>query len=123
MIALIIVFGVFICLAGLYLLIRPAQFIDQIAALGDRIWVYAAAIGVRAVLGLILVQQAMNSKFPLIIEILGWISLAAAALLAMLGRRRFTRLMLWITARARPIAPVGGVFAVLFGAFLVFAFV
>jgi hypothetical protein len=123
MIALIIVLGVFICLAGLYLLIRPAQFIDQIAALGDRIWVYAAAIGVRAVLGLILVQQAMNSKFPLIIEILGWISLAAAVILAALGHGRFTRLMFWIIGKARPIAPVGGLFAVLFGVFLVYAFV
>jgi hypothetical protein len=123
MITVVIVFGVLITLAGLYMAVQPARFIDRIESLGDRTWVYAAAIGVRAVLGLILVQQAMNSKFPLIIEILGWISLAAAALLAMLGRRRFTRLMLWITARARPIAPVGGVFAVLFGAFLVFAFV
>ena len=123
MIKVVIVFGVLITLAGLYMAARPAKFIDRIESLGDRTWVYAAAIGVRAVLGLILVQQAMNSKFPLIIEILGWISLAAAALLAMLGRRRFTRLMLWITARARPFAPVGGLLAVLFGAFLVFAFV
>ena len=84
---------------------------------------YAAAIGVRAVLGLVLIQQAMNSKFPLVIEILGWISLAAAVILAVLGRRRFTRLMLWIIGKARPFAPVGGAFAVLFGAFLVYAFV
>jgi hypothetical protein len=123
MIALIIVFGVFICLAGVYLLIRPAKFIDQIAALADRVWVYAMAIAIRAVLGLVLIQQAANSKFPLVIEILGWILLAAAVILAALGHGRFTRLMFWIIGKARPIAPVGGFFAVLFGAFLVYAFV
>ncbi len=123
MITLIIVFGVFIFLAGLYLLVRPAKFIGQIEALGERAWVYALAIGIRAVLGLILIQQAVNSKFPLVIEVLGWISLVAAIILATLGRRRFTRLMFWIIGKARPIAPVGGFFAVLFGAFLVYAFV
>ena len=123
MITVVIVFGVLITLAGLYMAARPAKFIDQIAALGDRIWVYAAAIGVRAVLGLVLIQQAASSKFPLVIEILGWISLAAAMILAALGHGRFTRLMFWIIGKARPIAPVGGLFAVLFGAFLVYAFV
>jgi len=123
MITLIILFGVFIALAGLYLLLQPARFIAQIESLGDRVWVYAAAIGVRAVLGLVLIQQAANSKFPLVIEILGWISLAAAISLAALGRRRFMRLMFWLIGKLRPFAPVGGSFAVLFGGFVVYAFV
>jgi hypothetical protein len=122
-IIIVIIFGVFITLAGLYMTVRPSQFIGRIESLADRVWVYAAAIGVRAVLGLVLIQQAMNSKFPLVIEILGWISLAAAVILAALGHRRFTRFMLWIIEKARPIAPVGGALAALFGAFLVYAFV
>jgi hypothetical protein len=122
MIGLIIAFGVFITTAGLAMLIRPALVIGMIQAHGERVWVYAVAIGIRAVLGLVLIQQAAHSKFPLVISVLGWISLLAALSLAALGRRRFARLIYWIIARVGSFAPVGGLLAVLLGAFLVYAF-
>ena len=41
----------------------------------------------------------------------------------MLGRRRFVRFLHWIIEKVKPLARVGGLFAVAFGAFLVYAFV
>ena len=114
MIGLIIAFGVFITAAGMAMLIRPALVIGMIHAHGERVWFYALAIGIRAVLGLVLIQQAAYSKFPLVISVLGWISLLAALSLAMLGRRRFTRLIYGIISRVGSLAPVGGLLAVLF---------
>ena len=123
MIQVIIFFGVLVFVAGILLLVRPSLIIGFLESKGDRVWVYSAAVFTRVVLGLFLVGQAVNSKFPLIIEILGWVSLAAGLFLGLLGRDRFTRFMRWIIEKVKPFAPLGGLFAALFGGFLVYAFV
>ena len=63
-------------------------------------------------------QLAVQSRFPLVITILGWISLAAALSLAAMGFRRFTRFIRWIMEKVKPWSRWGGLFAVAFGAFL-----
>ncbi|MBW2284657.1 MAG: hypothetical protein JRF65_08675, partial [Deltaproteobacteria bacterium] len=60
---------------------------------------------------------------PTVIEVIGWISIAAAIFLAVMGRRNFTRLMSWALSLSKPFARVGGIFAVAFGAFLIYAFI
>lgn len=122
MILLILLFGGLMTIAGLLLMMRPALVIGLMESHGDRVWLYATAVGARVLLGLVLIQQAVHSKFPLLIEVFGWISLAAAMFLAALGRRRFERFMRWIIAKVKPFAGVGGLFAVVFGVFLVYAF-
>ena len=120
---LIILFGVLIFVAGLVLLIRPQLILGMMETNGEKTWLYLSAIGVRVVLGVILIQQAAFSKFPMLIEALGWIALIAAFAFMALGRQRFTRLMVWIIEKMKPYARVGGSFALIFGAFLVYAFV
>ena len=122
MIQLILFFGVFFAVAGVIFLVRPSLLIGLLDSQGDRKWVYTSAIGVRLVLGLLLIQQAANSRFPLVMEILGWILLAAALLLAVMGRQRFERLMRWILGIVKPFAWAGGLFAIVFGLFLVYGF-
>lgn len=122
MILLILVFGCLIAGAGVLLLVRPVLVMGLIESNGERAWIYATAVGARVVLGLLLIQQAAQSKFPLVIEILGWFSLVAAIFLAVLGRQRFTRFLNWILEKVKPFARVGGLFAAVFGAFLFYAF-
>ena len=123
MIQLIILFGILILIAGLVLIIRPALVLDMMQSNREKTWLYVSAIGVRAILGVILIQQAAFSKFPLVIEVLGWISLLAAFAFTILGRQRFTRLLNWIVEKMKPFARPGGLLAVVFGVFLVYAFV
>ena len=71
----------------------------------------------------VLIQQSNLSRFPIAIEVIGWISIVAAVSLAVMGRRNFNRLMSWALSVAKPFARIGGVIAAAFGAFLVYAFV
>ena len=120
---LIILFGALIFVAGIVIIARPPLILDMIQSNGEKTWLYLSAIGARVILGVILIQQASISKFPLLIEILGWISLVAAFVFTIMGRRRFTGMMYWILEKMKPYARVGGVFALIFGALLVYAFI
>ena len=116
------VFAFFIAMAGIVLMFRPSVLMDFLESNSDKTWIYASAIVVRALLGWIMVQQAIHSKFPLTIEVLGWLMLFAALFLLLLGRSRFTRLIRWLMTKLKQLSRLAGVFALVFGAFLVYAF-
>ena len=55
-------------------------------------------------------------------EIVGWISIVAAIILAVIGRKNFNGIMSWALSLAKPVSRIGGVIVVCFGAFLIYAF-
>ena len=70
-------------------------------------------------LGRILIQQSTHSKLPLIIENLDWLMMLAALFLLLLGR---ARLMRWLMTKLKQLSRLAGLFALVFGAFLIYAF-
>ncbi|NNC99050.1 MAG: hypothetical protein HKN85_02595, partial [Gammaproteobacteria bacterium] len=56
-------------------------------------------------------------------EIIGWVALAAALILTLIGPRNFSRLMIWALSFAKPYGRIAGGMAVAFGAFLLYAFI
>ncbi|MGD8347429.1 MAG: hypothetical protein PVI83_09290 [Lysobacterales bacterium] len=120
---LAVCFGSLLALAGVLLLVRPGCFIAFIEGSGEQAWFYYSAVGGRAVLGLLLIRVAAVSRYPLVIEILGWVILAAALILALLGRAGFSRLLDRMMGWLRSVTWLAGIFAMFFGGFLVYAFV
>lgn len=120
---LIIFFGVLFFVFGIISMIKPAVIFGFIEPNTDKAWVYFSAIAVRLLLGLLLIQMADVSRFPLVIAILGWLLLAAALFILFLGRSRFKRLIERMMELFKPYFRLAGVFAAAFGAFLVYAFV
>ncbi|ODB93647.1 hypothetical protein A3194_02890 [Candidatus Thiodiazotropha endoloripes] len=123
MISLIIIFGALILIAGLIILISPEIILDYIKNNQDKPWLHILAVTVRLILGIVLISQAAQSKYPLIIEILGWLSIVAAVVLTVVGRKGFHRLMAWALSIAKSYGRVGGLIATAFGLFLIHAFV
>jgi len=119
---IILLFAFLIAMTGIVLMVRPPVVMDFLESNSDKTWIYASAILVRALLGWIMIQQSIHSKFPLTIEILGWLMLFAALFLLLLGRSRFTRLIRWLMTKLRQLSRLAGLFALVFGAFLVYAF-
>lgn len=120
---LIILFGALTLLAGIVIVINPDLIFGVLRNHVEKLELQILAIVVRLVLGGLLIVQSHVSKFPLVIEILGWLTLVATIGLAVIGRRNFKRLMSWALSLAKPYGRVGGVVAAAFGAFLMCAFV
>ncbi len=123
MTVLIIIFGALNLLAGIVIVINPEVIFGYLRNNLDKLELHILAVGVRLILGVLLIYQSNVSKFPFVIEIIGWLSIVAAIVLAVIGRRNFNRLMSWALSLLKPFGRVGGVLAAAFGAFLICAFV
>jgi hypothetical protein len=120
---LIIIFGALTLLAGIVIVINPEVIFGFLRNNLDKLLLHILAVVIRLVLGALLIYQSNISKFPFVIEVIGWLSIVAAIFLAVMGRRNFNRLMSWALSLSKPFGRVGGILAVAFGAFLIYAFV
>ena len=123
MTVLIIIFGALTLLAGIVIVINPEVIFGFLRNHLGKPAVHILAVAVRLVMGALLIFQSSVAKFPVVIEVIGWLSIVAAIILAVLGRRNFRRLMSWALSLSKPFGRVGGFIAVAFGAFLIYAFV
>ncbi len=123
MIVVIIIFGALTLLAGIVIIINPEVIFGFLRNNLDKLVLHILAVVIRIVLGALLIYQSNISKFPFVIEVIGWLSIVAAIFLAVMGRRNFNRLMSWALSLVKPIGRVGGVLAAAFGAFLIYAFI
>jgi len=119
----IIIFGGLILLAGMFIVIKPDVIFGFLRNNSDKLELHLLAIVVRLVLGVLLIVQSDVSRYPLVIEVIGWLSVVAAVFLAVIGRHNFKRLMVWALSFVNPFGRVAGVMAAVFGVFLIYAFV
>ena len=120
---LIIIFGALTLLTGIIIIINPEVIFGFLRNNVDKLSVHILAVVVRLVLGALLIYQSDVSKYPLAIEIIGWLSIVAAIIFAVIGRNNFKRIISWALSLTKPFGRVGGIIAAAFGAFLVYAFV
>lgn len=115
--------GILIALLGAVMVISPATVFGPFRAHAEAAWVHALAVVVRLVLGAALLVHADASRYPLALQVLGWLSVIAALVLTLMGRERFKALMRWtLTLAGSPWLPrIAGSLAVLLGGFLVHA--
>jgi len=120
---LIILFGALTLHAGIVIVINPEVIFGYLRTNLDKLSLHILAVVIRLVIGALLISQSNVAKFPFVIEILGWLSIAAALILGIMGRRNFNRLMYWALSLSKPLGRASGVFAAGFGAFLIYVFV
>ena len=120
---LIIIFGALTLLAGIVIVINPEVIFGFLRNNLDKLVLHILAVVIRLVLGAFLIYQSGASKYPFVIEIIGWLSIVAAVFFAVIGRNNFSKLMAWALSQVKTLGRFGGVFASAFGAFLVYAFV
>jgi hypothetical protein len=118
---LIILFGLFAIMMAGAMALRPKQFAGTLLRYAETVWMQVLAAAVRIGMGVILVLYAAQSNFPLILQIIGWIAIAAGVVIALMPAAKFTRLINWAFERFSRYARIAAVFGVLFGAFLIYA--
>lgn len=117
----ILLFGVFILLAGAVILVKPSLIFDLFHSNLESFGLHALAVVVRLILGIALVTYAAESKYPVALQMLGWISITAAMIFLVIGRSRFKDLLTWALSVTEPVVRIAGIFAILFGGFLIYA--
>jgi hypothetical protein len=118
---IVILFGAATLVAGIIILINPETVFGLLRRNADSLGMHILAVVVRIILGVALILCAAGSKYPTAILIIGWISVAAATVLGVMGRTNFKRLMSWALGLAPSFGRIGGLLAILFGGFLVHA--
>jgi hypothetical protein len=122
MTSIIIFFGLITFLSGSIILVNPEIIFGPLRKNSEKLWIQILAVGVRVVIGFLLILYAADSRFPMVIVILGWLSIGAAFVFAVMGRRRFLSLMSRAFSLSERFGRVGGLMAMAFGAFLVYSF-
>jgi len=123
MIVLILMFGVSTLLAGIVIIINPDSIFGFLRKHADKLELHILAVMVRLIFGSLFIYQAGASRYPLAIEVVGWLSIVAALSFAVIGRNTFKRLISWALSLDKPFGRAGGAMAICFGAFLIYAFV
>ena len=118
---IVILFGAATLVAGIIILINPETVFGLLRRKSESPGMHILAVVVRIILGVALLLCAAESKYPTTILIIGWISVLAAAVLGVMGRTNFKRLMSWALGLAPSFGRIGGLLAILFGGFLVHA--
>ena len=119
----IIIFGALTCLGGMVIVVNPQVVFGLLQKNYAKIELQIVAVALRLILGVILIVQSADSKYPFVIEIIGWLSIVAAVFFIVIGRNNFLKIMSWALSQVKTLGRIGGVIASAFGAFLIYAFI
>lgn len=118
---LVILFGGLLLVAGTVGLLLPAKLTAVVEAIvAHPAGIYFAVL-IRLLLGAVLIIAAPQSAFPLTFEVLGWIIIVAAIIIALMGRARIKQLTAWWAQRSITSIRLMFLFGVLIGAGLLYA--
>ena len=115
---IVLLFGVLILLGSVTLIVNPEYIFGIFANYGETPGLHIFAIIVRIILGIALVIAAADSKYPIALHILGWLTLIVVLVLSAIGRERFKSLIKWSLGINPNIQRVMGFFGILFGSLL-----
>ena len=115
------IIGILLFLIGLSLLLMPDRIVDWVLENSGTSWFYSTAIVGRIILGGILILAARQSKFPMVLKVLGYLSLVAAFVFLIIGHSGFADFISSLLPQFQHFAPLAGILSAAFGFFLIYA--
>jgi multisubunit Na+/H+ antiporter MnhG subunit len=120
MVTIVAVFGAAIALLGIAGIVRPDVFREIFARRLSAQSTWILAVVLRLGIGTLLLMAAGQLRFPTVMTVLGWLSIAAAIIVLLMGPERLERLVSYWLQKSDGILRVGAVVAAAFGAFLLY---
>lgn len=120
MTGIVVAVAVFVVWLGGYGLAAPAGLVRFIENWCSGIGVLAAA-ALRLVFGVALWLVAPSSRAPLVLQVLGAVSILAGILIPLMGSSRFAALLNWWVGQSALFVRLWSLIALIFGAFLLWA--
>jgi len=87
---IVMIFGTATIVAGIIIVINPESVFGLMRRKLESLILHILAVVVRIILGVALIMCAAESKYPVAILIMGWISIVAASVLGIMGRTNTT---------------------------------
>lgn len=119
----IIIFGVLTFLVGAGILIRPDFIFGFLQRQLGKVKLHVLNVVVRVFFGVLMISQSSISKFPFLIETIGWFCIVLAIILVLMGREHFNQIISWALLLLETYSRMAGVLIITFGTFLMYAFV
>ena len=117
----VLVIGVTVFVLAVWGVFVPEKLRTWVSSAMDRYWGIYAAVIVRLVLGTALIVVAPASRFPVVFQVLGLLTIVAAIVVALMGRERIRRFLAWFSERfSAPIIRLWLLFGMAFAGFLVY---
>ncbi len=117
----VLVIGVTVFVLAGWGIFAPEKLKSLVASAMDKYWGIYSAVIVRLVLGSALIVVAPASRFPVVFQVLGLLTIVAAIIVALMGRERIRRFLAWFSERfSAPIVRLWLLFGMAFAGFLVY---
>lgn len=117
---LIQLFGVLIVGMSLWGIFAPQALIGVVVQTWRKPWGMAFAIAVRVVMGIVFILAAEATRFPLFFELFGYLAIAAALGIALMGRDRVDRLINYWQKKSATLLRCWLLLGVALGAFFIY---
>ena len=115
---IIFVFAIIMLVTGIVVLVRPMTIYGFIDTHSQSLKLHIFAVLIRLFLGAALIIAVKNTSFSLVLEVTGWLIVLAGIVLAVMGRKRFKRLVKWAVNLLSQHNRLIGIFSILIGGFL-----
>ena len=117
----VLVIGVTVFVLAGWGIFAPEKLKSLVASAMDKYWGIYSAVIVRLVLGSALIVVAPASRFPVVFQVLGLLTIVAAIVVALMGRERIRRFLAWFSEQfSAPIVRLWLLFGMAFAGFLVY---
>jgi len=105
-------------LGSVTLIVKPVYILGIFAKYGETTGLHVFAIIIRIILGIALIMAAADSKYPIVLQISGWLTLIVVLVLSAIGRERFKSVIKWSLSMKPGFQRLMGFLGILFGFFL-----
>jgi len=117
----VLVIGVTVGVLAGWGMFAPEKLKSLVASAMDKHWGIYSAVIVRLVLGSALIVVAPASRFPVVFQVLGLLTIVAAIVVALMGGERIRRFLAWFSQRfSAPIVRLWLLFGMAFAGLLVY---
>jgi len=118
---LIIAFGLIVVVMAGVLVLRPKDLTEFLLRHAADVWLHVLAAAMRITIGVALLLYAPHSRFPLTLQVLGWIALVAGVIIALIPPAKFRQLITWAFERFGSYTRMAAVAGLIFGVFIIYA--
>ena len=118
--SIVLVLGLAVVLLSVWGVIYPERLMKLVTSVLDNKWGIYFGVIVRLVLGAALIIAAPISLFPLVFRVLGWVTIAAALALPVMGRENIRRIIAWFEQLPASLTRLWLLFGMAFGGFLIY---